>query len=58
MDAHMEETRRIRVRSDISKRLQRACSHLAEDDFRQLVDDMTDRQIKGERRAVRNFLSE
>lgn len=58
MDAHLEESRRARVRTDISKRLQRACAHLAEHDFRQLVDDMTERQIKGEQRVVRDFLSE
>jgi hypothetical protein len=58
MDAHLAESRRTRVRTDIANRLQRVCSHLAEQDFRQLVDDMTERQIKGEQRVVRDFLSQ
>jgi hypothetical protein len=53
--AHMEEARRSRVRDDIARRLQRACSHLQEDEFRLLVEEMTDRQIKGERRVTREF---
>jgi hypothetical protein len=58
MESHIEQDRRNRIRADISHRLERACSHLAPDDFRQLVEEMVDRQIKGERRVIRDFLLE
>lgn len=58
LELHMEQTRRNRIRDDISHRIQRACAHLAEDEFRQLVEEMVDRQIKGERRVIRDFLLE
>lgn len=54
----MEQTRRDRVRDDISRRLKRACAHLTEEQFRELVEQMTDRQIKSERRVIRDFLPE
>jgi hypothetical protein len=52
----VEPNRREKIRADIARRTKRACSHLGEDDFRRLVDDMTDRQIKGELRANQNWL--
>lgn len=55
-DAEQEHTRRERVFSDIARRIKRACTHLREDEFRLLVDEMTDRQLNGERRANRNWL--
>jgi hypothetical protein len=58
LESHIEQSRRDRIREDISHRLERACSHLATDDFRQLVEEMVDRQIKGERRVIRDFLLE
>ena len=54
--ASVEPNRREKIRADIARRTKRACSHLGEDDFRRLVDDMTDRQIKGELRANQNWL--
>jgi hypothetical protein len=54
--ASIEPTRREKIRADIARRTRRACAHLGEDDFRRLVDDMTDRQIKGELRANQNWL--
>jgi hypothetical protein len=58
LEAHMEGARRNRIRDDIARRLRRACSHLGDDDFGRLVDEMVDRQIKGERRVTRDFLLE
>ena len=55
-DAGQEQTRRDRIRGDIAHRIRRACSHLDDDEFRGLVDEMTDRQLKGERRANRDWL--
>jgi len=56
--AELEAARRASVRADIAKRVKRACTHLAEADFQRLVDEMTDRQLKGERRINREFLLE
>ena len=49
---------RDRIRDDIERRVRRVCSHLTEDEFGGLVEEMTDRQIRGERRAARDFLLE
>jgi hypothetical protein len=57
-DASQEHTRRDRVHGDIARRIKRACSHLDEDEFQLLVEEMTDRQLKGERRANRDWLVE
>jgi hypothetical protein len=57
-DVTQEQPRRDRVRGDIARRIKPACSHLGEDEFRLLVDEMTDRQLKGERRANRDWLVE
>jgi hypothetical protein len=43
--------RRARIRDDIAQRIKNACAHLSDDEFRQLVGQMTDRQLKGERRV-------
>jgi len=58
IEAHIEASRRIRIRDDIATRLSRACAHLPEDEFLRLVDEMTELQIKGERRVYREFLPE
>lgn len=58
VDATPDEARRDRIRGDIAHRVRRACTHLNEAEFGQLVDEMTDRQIRGERRAARDFLLE
>lgn len=58
VDGSVDEARRDRIRDDIARRVRASCSHLAEDEFGQLVEKMTDRQIKGERRAARDFLLE
>ena len=56
--AELEAARRASVRADIVKRVKRACTHLSDEEFSQLVDEMTDRQLKGERRLNREFLLE
>ncbi len=43
--------RRRQIKDDIAHRIRNACSHLSEEDFRQLVEAMTDRQLRGEFRA-------
>jgi hypothetical protein len=42
--------RREKVRADIALRIGRVCPHLSEKDLADLVDLMTDRQLRGERR--------
>ena len=56
--AELEAARRATVRADIAKRIRRACTHLSDEEFSKLVDEMTDRQLKGERRINREFLLE
>jgi hypothetical protein len=56
--AELEAARRASVRADIAKRVKRACTHLSDEEFSRLVDEMTDRQIRGERRINREFLVE
>jgi hypothetical protein len=56
--AELEAARRASVRADIAKRIRRACTHLSDEEFSRLVDEMTDRQLKGERRINREFLLE
>jgi hypothetical protein len=58
LEAHLAEARRNRIREDITRRLGRACAHLGSDDFRRLVEEMVDRQLRGERRVTRDFLLE
>jgi hypothetical protein len=58
LESHLEEARRNRIREDIARRLRRACGYLADDDFRRLVEEMVERQLKGERRVTRDFLLE
>lgn len=58
VDANQDVARRDRIRDDIERRVRRACSHFTEEEFQQLVDEMTDRQIRGERRVARGFLLE
>ena len=58
VDASLDQNRRDRIRGDIARRIRPACAQLPEDEFGQLVEKMTDRQIKGERRAARDFLLE
>ena len=43
--------RKMTIRADIARRLRRVCTHLPEAEFQSLVDDMTDRQLSGERRT-------
>jgi hypothetical protein len=54
-EANQEQIGRDRIRLDIARRLRHACSHLGEEEFRLLVDEMTDQQLKGERRLNRNW---
>ena len=49
----VEEERDLRfhaIRDDISKRLRRACSHLSDEEFSVLVEQMTREQLRGEGR--------
>ena len=49
----LEEERDLRaqmIRSDIAKRLRRACSYLSEVEFAALVEKMTAEQLRGEGR--------
>jgi hypothetical protein len=41
--------RRAVIRADIENRLRKVCAHFSEEDFRDLVDLMTDRKLKSER---------
>ena len=50
-DRGVDFTRKAAVRADIARRLKQACGHLSETEFQSLVDEMTDRQLRGERRA-------
>jgi hypothetical protein len=56
--AALEAARRASIRADIAKRVKRACTHLSDEEFSRLVDEMTERQLKGERRINREFLLE
>ena len=40
------------IRDDISKRLRRVCSHLSDEDFAALVDQMTKNQLHFEGRSA------
>ncbi|HKR09578.1 MAG TPA: hypothetical protein VJS39_10340 [Gemmatimonadaceae bacterium] len=48
-----QSARRVTIRADISRRLRRICPHYSEEEFSDLVDSMTQRQLDGERRANR-----
>jgi hypothetical protein len=47
--------RRTRIVADISARLKNVCSNLSEIEFRQMVEEMADCQLRGERRTNTNF---
>jgi hypothetical protein len=44
-------SRRGAIRDDIARRIKRVCADLNDQEFTTLVDQMTERQLKGERRA-------
>jgi hypothetical protein len=46
-----QSTRKARIRDDIAQRLRRVCSDLPETEFQGLVDEIADRQLRGERRT-------
>jgi hypothetical protein len=48
-----QSARRATIRADISRRLRRVCPHYTEEQFSDLVETMTKRQLDGERRANR-----
>jgi len=48
-----QSARKVAIRADISRRLRRICPHYTDEEFSDLVDSMTQRQIEGERRANR-----
>jgi hypothetical protein len=47
----LQSPRKTKVRDDIAQRLRRICSDLPETEFQALVDEMAERQLKGERRT-------
>ena len=47
--------RRTRVIADLCVRLEKVCQHLSETEFGQLIEEMADRQLRGERRASFSF---
>lgn len=47
----LQSNRKAKIRDDIAQRLRRVCSDLPETEFQGLVDEITDRQLKGERRT-------
>ena len=50
-DKALDVTRRATIQADIARRLRGICGHLPETEFQSLVEEMTDRQLRGERRA-------
>jgi hypothetical protein len=51
-DSQFHTSRRLAIRDDIAKRLRNACSHLAPEEFKELVDQMAETQLRSERRVV------
>lgn len=47
--ASVPTDRRTIVRADIERRLRKVCANFSDDEFRELVDLMTDRKLKSER---------
>ncbi len=45
-----QSQRKATIRDAIAQRLRKVCSDLPEPEFHQLVEEMADRQLKGERR--------
>jgi hypothetical protein len=50
-----EAARREEVREDIARRIKNACAHFDPDEFRQLTEQMADRQLRNEARASQSF---
>ena len=48
--APYQSQRKARVREAIAQRLRRICAHMPETAFQEMVDDMADKQLSGERR--------
>jgi len=44
-------TRRKAIREDLTRRLREVCSHMSDEDFRQLVEVMAERQLRSEQRS-------
>ncbi len=42
--------RKATIREAIAQRLRRVCPHMSETEFQRMVDDMADKQLRGERR--------
>jgi len=47
----VERTRREIIQADISRRIGRVCGHLSEENFSELVEKMTERQLRSEHRS-------
>lgn len=48
-----DSKRREAIREDLNRRLRRVCPEYSEEEFGDLLDVMTERQLKGERRVNR-----
>ena len=57
-DPALDAVRNAGVRDDIARRIRKTCTHLSDTEFSQLVDEMADRQLRGERRVCREFWPE
>ena len=49
--SNLQSNRKVKIRDDIAQRLRKVCSDLPETEFQELVDEIADRQLKGERRT-------
>jgi hypothetical protein len=51
-DSEFHITRRKAIRDDLALRLRNACSHLSDEEFSALVDQMAECQLRSERRVI------
>jgi hypothetical protein len=49
MAGEVPSSRKEAIRADIARRLRKICAHLPDEEFKQLVDKMAERQLKAER---------
>ena len=54
-DPGLDDLRRAGIRDGIARRIRTACGHFSDEEFSRLVEEMTDRQLIGERRINRAF---
>lgn len=51
-DQVFQTSRKDVICADIARRLRRVCSELAEEDFKMLVEQMAEQQLRSERREI------